>query len=53
MEKLKTDYIIVVEGKYDKIKLKNIIDAHIITTNGFGLFRSDDKKKLLSIMSKD
>lgn len=53
MEKLKTDYIIVVEGKYDKIKLKNIIDAHIITTNGFGLFRSDDKKKLLSILSKD
>ncbi len=53
MEKLKTNHIIVVEGKYDKIKLENIIDAHIITTNGFALFNSDDKKKLLSVLSQD
>lgn len=53
MEKLKTNHIIVVEGKYDKIKLENIIDAHIITTNGFGLFNSNDKKKLLSVLSQD
>lgn len=32
--------IIVVEGKYDKEKLKKITDAPIICTNGFNLYRS-------------
>ena len=35
---------VVVEGKYDKIKLSSIIDAPIIVTNGFGVFK--DKEKL-------
>ena len=30
---------VIVEGKYDKIKLSSIIDAVIIPTNGFGVFR--------------
>ncbi len=32
--------IIVVEGKYDKEKLKKITDSPIICTNGFNLYRS-------------
>ncbi|NMA79392.1 MAG: DUF4093 domain-containing protein [Clostridiales bacterium] len=35
---------IIVEGKYDKIKLSSIIDAVIIPTNGYGIFK--DKKKI-------
>lgn len=35
---------VIVEGKYDKIKLDSIIDAVIIVTNGFGIFK--DKEKL-------
>ena len=31
MEKLKIPYVIIVEGKYDKIKLVNIIDADIVS----------------------
>ena len=27
---------IIVEGKYDKIKLSRIVRANIITTDGFG-----------------
>ena len=30
---------VVVEGKYDKIKLANLLDTVIITTDGFGIFR--------------
>ena len=41
---LKTDKVIVVEGKYDKIKLSNIIDAFIIETNGFHIYK--DKERL-------
>ena len=38
---------IVVEGKYDKIKLSRIVDCPIITTDGFGVFKSDETKALL------
>lgn len=35
---------VIVEGKYDKIKLSSLIDGVIIETNGFGIFK--DKKRL-------
>ena len=47
MEKLKISIPIAVEGKYDKIKLSSIIDGQIITTDGFGVFASDEKKMLI------
>ena len=46
-DKLKIDIPIAVEGKYDKIKLSSIIDGQIITTNGFGVFASEEKKMLI------
>lgn len=47
MEKLTIPYPVVVEGKYDKIRLSNILDAQIITTDGFGIFRKEEKRVLL------
>jgi ribonuclease M5 len=41
---LKLKQAIIVEGKYDKIKLKGIVNALIIETNGFRIF--EDKAKL-------
>ncbi len=41
---IKLNEAVIVEGKYDKIKLSGIIDALIIETNGFRIFK--DKKKL-------
>ena len=38
---------IIVEGRYDKIKLSGIVDAPIIETNGFRVF--SDKEKLALI----
>lgn len=32
--------LVVVEGKYDKIRLQNFIDAEIVVTNGFGIFKN-------------
>ena len=46
-EKLTIPYPVVVEGKYDKIRLSNIIDAQIIVTDGFGIFKKDEKRLLL------
>lgn len=44
---LKTDKIIVVEGKYDKIKLNSIIDSVVIATDGFGIFKDKEKQRFL------
>ena len=41
MDKLKILYPVIVEGKYDKIKLDSIIEANIIMTDGFGIFKKD------------
>ena len=40
-------YPIVVEGKYDKIKLDSIVEANVITTGGFAIFTSDEKISLI------
>lgn len=44
---ISVDKTIVVEGKYDKIKLESIISSPIITTDGFSVFNDDEKKALL------
>jgi len=46
-EKLKISLPIIVEGKYDKVRLLSVCDAHIIVTDGFGIFRETEKKALL------
>lgn len=44
---IKTDKVIIVEGRYDKIKLSSMIDGIIIETEGFGIFKDKDKQKLI------
>lgn len=44
---IKTDKAIIVEGKYDIIKLSRIVDALIIKTDGFGIFKDKEKQALL------
>ncbi len=34
---------IIVEGKYDKLKLSSIVDGLIIETNGFGIFKDREQ----------
>lgn len=41
---IKVDEVIIVEGRYDKNTLSQIIDGTIIETQGFGIF--SDKEKL-------
>lgn len=44
---IKLNEIVIVEGKYDKINLENYIDATIIQTNGFGIYKNKEKQKLI------
>lgn len=47
MEKLKVSKAIIVEGKYDKIKISSIIDGLIIQTNGFRIYKDKEKISLI------
>lgn len=44
---------VVVEGKYDKIKLSSIIDGVIITTNGFSVLKNKEKLDLIRYYAKN
>jgi len=47
MKKIKIDQAVIVEGKYDKIKLSALIDAVIITTDGFRIFKDAEMSDLI------
>lgn len=49
---IKINEAIVVEGKYDKIKLSSIVDGLIIETNGFRIFKDKEKINLLRNLAK-
>ena len=38
---------VIVEGKYDKIKLSSLLDTLIIETDGFSIFKDTEKQKLI------
>lgn len=44
--------VIVVEGRYDKNTLSQVVDAVIIETSGFGIFNDAEKRKLLQTMAE-
>lgn len=46
-DKIKVEQLVVVEGKYDAIKLDSIIDGLIIPVHGFCVFKDEEKKLLL------
>ena len=50
--KIKLTQAIICEGKYDKNKLSNIFDATILTTEGFGIFKDDEKRDLVKRLSE-
>ena len=49
---MKIPYPVIVEGKYDKLRLESVIEAQIIPTDGFGVFRKDEKTAMLRTLSQ-
>ena len=52
MEKLKIAYPVLVEGRYDKIKLDSVLEATVITTDGFRVFNNGEKLALVRALAK-
>ena len=50
-DKLKIPYPVIVEGKYDRLRLISVIDAQIYTTDGFGVFSKGEKLALFRALS--
>ena len=44
---------IVVEGRYDKARLSSIVASPIITTDGFGVFKSPEKRALIKKLGEN
>ena len=44
--------VIVVEGRYDKNTLSQIVDAVILETSGFGIFHNAQKRRLLQTLAE-
>ena len=53
MNKIKIDIPVIVEGKYDLIKLRSIIDGTIIKTDGFSIFKSEEVKKHIRTLAEE
>ncbi len=49
---IKIKEAVIVEGKYDKIKLSAIIDTVIIETDGFAVFKDKEKQKLIRFLAE-
>lgn len=52
MEKLKIPFPIIVEGKYDKIKIHSIADACVISTDGFGVFKNSERLAIIKKLAE-
>ena len=48
---IKIKQAVIVEGKYDKITLNNIIDTLIISTDGFRIFKDNEKRNLIKTLA--
>ena len=49
---MKIKYPVIVEGKYDKIKITSLFEATVITTDGFGIFNKKEKLSLIRSLAQ-
>lgn len=52
-EKLKIRQAVLVEGKYDRLRLLDLLDATVLTTDGFGIFKQAEKAAMLRRIARE
>lgn len=50
---IKIKEAVIVEGKYDKIKLSNFLDALIIETDGFGIYKDKERLNFIRRLARE
>lgn len=53
MSRLRIREVVVVEGKYDAVKLADIVDGLILPVGGFSVFTSEETKQLLRRLGRE
>lgn len=53
MERPRIRQAVIVEGKYDKIKLDSLIDALILPTDGFRIFKDKEMRALIKRLAAE
>lgn len=53
MDKIKINIPVIVEGRYDKARLASALDATVIATDGFGVFKNEEKRALIRALGKN
>lgn len=51
-EKLQIPFPVIVEGKYDRLRLECVMEGQILTTDGFGVFRRQEKTQLFRALAE-
>jgi len=51
-EKLNIPYPIIVEGKYDRLRVLCVCNATVLTTDGFGIFKKNEKLALFRTLGE-
>ena len=52
MERIRLRQAVIVEGKYDKIRLEPLLDALILTTNGFQIYKNHEQRALIRQLAR-
>ena len=50
---IKIKEAVIVECKYDKIKLSNILDAFIVETNGFQIYKDNARRDFIKRLANE
>ena len=51
-EKLQIPFPVIVEGRYDKLRLECVMEGQVLTTDGFGVFRQHEKTRLFRALAQ-
>lgn len=51
MEKLHISFPVIVEGKYDRLRVLSVAKAQVLTTDGFGIFKKTEKAALFRALA--
>lgn len=51
-ERLKIPFPVIVEGRYDRLRLACVMEGQILTTDGFGVFRRQEKTQLFRALAE-
>ena len=51
-DRLKIPFPVIVEGRYDKLRLESVIEGQILTTDGFGVFNKTEKGMLFRALAQ-